>query len=205
MNDQGEKQLEAVRELYERSLDQHGTSSMGVGWRDDVSHRLRFDALTRLIEGVGPFRISDLGCGYGAFYKYLEERSVAVSTFRGLDISQRMLDEAAKRHPQGEWVLGSSLNVETDYAFACGIFNVRLKESEDAWLVFIEKTLDNMHAHAIKGFAFNLLSTYVDFREPNLFYGDPCYFFDLCKRCYSRKVALFHEYPLYEWTIIVRK
>ena len=29
--------------------------------------------------------------------------------------------------------------------------------------------------------------------------------FDLCKRRYSPRVALLHDYPLYEFTVLVRK
>ena len=38
-----------------------------------------------------------------------------------------------------------------------------------------------------------------------LYYADPCALFDRCKRCYSRNVALLHDYDLYEFTILVRK
>ena len=55
-----------------------------------------------------------------------------------------------------------------------------------------------------KGFGFNLLSTYVDWKEDHLYYGDPLFFFDFCKRHVSRYVSLLHDYPLYEWTILVR-
>jgi hypothetical protein len=37
-----------------------------------------------------------------------------------------------------------------------------------------------------------------------LFYGDPCFYFDWCKRNLSRNVALLHDYGLYEFTILVR-
>jgi len=45
----------------------------------------------------------------------------------------------------------------------------------------------------------------VDWKQDNLYYGDPFLFFDYCKRNISRYVSLLHDYPLYEWTIIVRK
>jgi hypothetical protein len=54
------------------------------------------------------------------------------------------------------------------------------------------------------GFAFNLLTTFVDFRADGLFYADPCAFFRFCKQEISPDVVLLHDYPLYEWTMIVR-
>ena len=55
------------------------------------------------------------------------------------------------------------------------------------------------------GFSFNLLTSYVDWEEDHLYYGDPGVFFEYCKRKHSRFVTLLHDYPLYEWTIAVRK
>jgi len=197
--------LNQVRDLYERSLEEHGASAKGVGWGDERAHLLRFEKLAGLIDRPGPVSVSDLGCGYGAFLDYLAARGVALSRFRGYDISEKMLGRAIASHPGHEWVLGSELDCVTDYAFACGIFNVRMAEREDAWRAHIESTLVGLDRHSSDGFAFNLLSTYVDYRVPNLYYGDPRYFFDFCKRRFSGKVALLHDYPLYEWTILVRK
>jgi hypothetical protein len=57
------------------------------------------------------------------------------------------------------------------------------------------------------GFAFNCLTAYSDAHKMQsyLYYADPCRLFDLCKRRYSRNVALLHDYGLYEFTILVRK
>jgi hypothetical protein len=55
------------------------------------------------------------------------------------------------------------------------------------------------------GLAFNALTTFVDYREPNLFYADPSRFLDFCARTLSRRVVLLHDYDLYEWTILVRR
>ncbi|HEX2060504.1 MAG TPA: class I SAM-dependent methyltransferase, partial [Thermoanaerobaculia bacterium] len=71
-------------------------------------------------------------------------------------------------------------------------------------LQYILKMLANMAEHSTRGFAFNLLTSYVDWKEPHLFYGDPSFFFDHCVRNISRRVVVFHDYPLYEWTIGVR-
>jgi len=200
--------LEPIARLYTESLAKHGTAPQGVGWHDHESHRLRFDKLACVLEEPGgPITINDLGCGYGAFYEYLRARRVEVSLFRGYDISPAMLAEARRLMGVGpvELIEGAAIEKDADYSFASGIFNVRQECSEDSWLAHILGTLDNMNAHSRRGFAFNLLTSYVDWREPHLFYGDPRFFFDHCKRNYSRSVALLHDYPLWEWTILVRK
>ncbi|MBC7939785.1 MAG: class I SAM-dependent methyltransferase, partial [Chitinophagaceae bacterium] len=37
------------------------------------------------------------------------------------------------------------------------------------------------------------------------YYPDPLDLFDVCKRRFSRNVALLHDYGLYAFTILVRK
>lgn len=202
----GKPDLTSVAQLYEDSLVEHGLSSKAVGWPDDASHRLRFAKLATVIDvEQGPVTINDLGCGYGAFWNHLQEANVRVSHFRGYDISPRMVKRARERIPTAEFSVGDRLTETADYSFACGIFNVRLDRSEEDWRKHIEGTIDNLNAYSTRGFAFNLLSTYVDFRRSHLFYGDPLHFFHLCKTRYARRVALLHDYPLYEWTITVAK
>jgi len=38
-----------------------------------------------------------------------------------------------------------------------------------------------------------------------LYYADPIFLFEHCRRTFSRFVSLIHDYPLYEFTILVRK
>jgi len=201
----GKADLQPIVRLYEESLEQHGLKPLGVGWRDEDSHLLRFDKLATVIDVGERSSINDLGCGYGALHDYLISRGIKVSVFRGYDISDKMLEQAKIRVPHGDFRKSSVLDETADYSFASGIFNVRLQEGEANWLGHIERTLDNLFQHSSRGFAFNLLSTYVDYREPHLYYGDPLHFFDYCKRRYSRRVSLLHDYPLFEWTITVRK
>ena len=60
---------------------------------------------------------------------------------------------------------------------------------------------------ATKGLGFNLLTNYSDMHlmKDELFYADPLYIFDFCKKNISRNVALLHDYDLYDFTILVRK
>jgi len=96
---------------------------------------------------------------------------------------------------------------EVDYAIASGIFNIRLESSETEWRQYVTGILDRMNRMARKGIAFNMLTSYSDaeFMKAHLYYADPCFYFDYCKRNFSRSVALLHDYGLYDFTILVRK
>lgn len=200
--------LGRVADLYSDNLTKLGVTSAAVGWPDKASHALRFQKLTELLPpDLEHTSVADLGCGYGALYEFLKEEHRTPGHYLGVDISEPMLATAREVLPSDgvDLVLGDHVPTEVDFTLASGIFNVRFDADDAAWQEHIFKTLDSMNSVSRCGFAFNLLSTYVDYREPHLFYGSPLAFFDHCKRSYSPRIALLHDYPLYEWTILVRK
>ena len=103
--------------------------------------------------------------------------------------------------------VGSEEELEpADYTVASGIFNVKLDVSDEDWREYVLRTLETIGRLSSRGFAFNMLTSYsdADRMRPDLYYGDPGFFFDHVKRRYARNVALLHDYGLYEFTIIVR-
>ena len=50
-------------------------------------------------------------------------------------------------------------------------------------------TIDRLAALSTRGFAFNMLTSYSDpeYMRDDLYYGDPRFFFDHCKRRHSRQ------------------
>lgn len=203
-------ELDKIKDLYSGNLKTKGLTSAAVGWNTPESQNLRFEKLTSVIgERSEQVTINDYGCGYGAHLQYLEKCGIRVSEYNGYDLSEPMLDAARKNLSsfQGSLALHNSSEISTlaDYSFVSGTFNVRFKCDDTSWKAFIHSKLEELNRFSRNGFAFNLLTTYVDWQEPHLFYGDPCYWFDLCKRSYSPSVALLHDYPLYEWSIVVKK
>jgi len=208
MTDNDKIDLGGIAKLYTDSLEKHGAASQGVGWRDPQSHLLRFRKLAEVIDAPDEsVSINDLGCGYGALYNFLVERGKKLSAYYGYDISEKMLDEARARvtSPAARFIHSDKITEQADYTIASGIFNVRLDMSEAQWQNFILGVLAEIDARSTRGFAFNLLTSYVDWKEPHLYYGDPSFFFNYCRLNFSRRVALYHDYPLWEWTIVVRK
>ena len=205
------KTLGGVAELYEKSLSDHGLSSMGVGWKTEDSQVLRFEKLAYVLSdqrGGEEISVNDFGCGYGAMFKYLDGLpNVRLGKYYGYDISEEML-AAARRviaDERAELIQSSRVTTEADFSFVSGTFNVKLEASDEIWTEHIKEVLMNLAEMSRRGFAFNLFSTYVDWKQDNLYYADAFMFFDFCKRNISRYVSLLHDYPLYEWTIVVRK
>ena len=200
--------LTDVAKLYTDSFIEHGATAKGVGWTDKIKHELRLDILSRAVsEESSSFTVNDLGCGYGALFEWFEKNNHKIEYFNGYDISEEMLNAAKERLPKDRVSFFNlpAIQTKSDYSFASGIFNVPMGTNEDEWKTYVQTILDNMFEYSKKGFAFNMLTSYVDWRADNLFYGNPTEYFDLCKTRYSKYVSLHHDYPLWEFTIVVRK
>jgi hypothetical protein len=198
-----------VGHYYSNKVTAHGPTARGVDWNSPESQRLRFCQLAKVIDGEAPFSINDYGCGYGAFIDHLEENKLHF-TYRGFDISDEMLSAARQLHPTSDRIAFVTRESElrpADYTVASGIFNVRLQTPPNEWTQYILDTLHSIDGLSEKGFSFNVLTKYSDaeFMRPTLYYADPEFLFDYCKIHFSRFVALLHDYPLYEFTILVRR
>lgn len=200
--------LSDVAEYFSGKLIEHGQSARGVDWNGEESQFNRFSQISRIIREDG-FSINDVGCGYGALIDHLS-KSYSDFSYFGNDISAPMIQAGNARYvgqANRNFLVGEKPLGIADYSVASGIFNARLKFSDDDWQRYIEQTVDVLHETSSKGFSFNCLTTYSDAEKmrPDLYYSDPCYWFDRCKKRYSRQVALLHDYGLYEFTILVRK
>lgn len=201
--------LSEVADYYSNKLIEHGETPQGVDWNSAESQALRFEQLFKIVNQGESFSLNDLGCGYGALYDCLIEKYENF-TYTGIDVSQVMIDAAIERYkntPQARFVLAGEPDTVSDYSIASGIFNVRQGRSDNEWFAYVEATLDALDRTSRSGFAFNCLTSYSDAHKMRdyLYYADPCALFDLCKKRYSRNVALLHDYNIYEFTILVRK
>lgn len=197
-----------VERYYTTKLQTHGATPAGVDWNSPHSQQLRFQQLLQ-IAPEGNFSLLDYGCGYGALCEWLRQAGIDCA-YQGYDLSPAMIDTARQLH--GETLQRSFTSNEVDLApcdvtVASGIFNVKLEHTDAEWEAYVFDAIRRLAGLSRVGFSFNLLTSYSDpeRQRADLYYGDPCAFFDHCKRNYSRNVALLHDYGLYEFTILVRK
>ena len=204
---------QAIGRYYEDRLSQFGPTPRGVDWNSAESQALRFDKLLELLvasrhEDEPAASLLDVGCGYGALLDHLKAVGITVD-YRGFDVSEAMVAAARARHQASQSAFTSRVEAiePASFAVASGIFNVKLHHSVEQWRGYVLETIGALDELSTRGFAFNMLSTYSDpeKRRDDLFYADPCEMFDLCKRRFATRVALLHDYPLFEFTVIVRK
>jgi len=199
---------EKVKSYYSEKVLQFGATPAGVDWGSPESQQLRFKQLVKLCDGSTIFSINDFGCGYGAMYDFLTRQGFQFQ-YSGYDWSDSMIDEArrlnAKRN-NCEFTVGDFLR-EADYTIASGVFNVKMDVDSREWERYVLEVLEKIDQASRRGFAFNILTRYSDpeFMKDHLYYPDPCFYFDYCKKKFSMHGALLHDYSLYEFSILARK
>jgi SAM-dependent methyltransferase len=204
-----ERLLSSVERYYTAKLAEHGPRAAGADWSSESSQMLRFEKLLEVVNGQSSFTLNDYGCGYGALLPFVRERHPEAQ-YAGFDISEPMISAARGLHSEASGVrflTDESLLEPADFTVASGIFNVKLETADEEWEEYVSATIDRIAALSTKGFAFNMLTSYSDHdrRRPHLYYANPAHWFDVCKRRHSRYVALLHDYPLWEFTLIIRR
>ena len=205
--------LEPVEAFNEDQIARFGVTPQGVGWNGTEAQELRFQQLLRVIDQsaeIDTLEINDIGCGYGALYEYMRKLGWSPA-YRGYDVSRKSLEFARSRQQSQDGGRQSYEHLQNlqpaDYSVASGIFGMRFGQTAGVWEQYILDTLDLVDQNSRRGFSFNMLTSYSDEdrKQPELYYADPCRFFDHCKKQYSSRVSLLHDYSLFDFTIVVRK
>lgn len=133
-------------------LQSQTTPARRAGYEDTLQQALYFEILTAM--GLPPeATVLDVGCGYGDLYAYLAARG-HTGRYIGLDIVPHMIEEARRRFPQAEFVVGDIVSADLepcDYALASGPFDYRTPNSPTRW----RTALARMFALARCGIAWN--------------------------------------------------
>lgn len=200
--------LDQVKSYFDKCIQEHGATARGVDWNSDTSQELRFEQFLRLFRS-DTFSLLDYGCSYGALANYLAGKGYHVDYY-GFDILESAIELARKLHegqPQRTFFSDPSQLPVCDYVIASGIFNYKAESSISDWTDHVLKSLHAFDELSVKGFASNFLTIYsdADKMRPHLYYADPMFLFDYCKRHFSRNVAILHDYEAYDFTLLVRK
>ena len=205
-----EKHLNNVRDYFETTLKKHGATPRGVDWNTEETREARFEQLMKIVKPGEIFSILDYGCGYGALIDYLKKKRISFSHFYGFDIAESMITAAKDLYRNAPEITFSTRLDDlpvADYATACGVFNMKQDANFDSWTDFVIQSLIEMDSHSKYGFSVNFLTKYSDLERmrSDLYYADPGFLFDYCKKNFSKNVALLHDYGLYDFTILIRK
>jgi SAM-dependent methyltransferase len=198
--------LNAIRLHYESALETGGDSGQKVGWRDSKAQELRFEAISRILNGVSFSTVSDFGCGTGDLLMHLRAQGWT-GNYRGADISTKMVAEGTSRfyldHSAQFEVSASPPEAQT--VIASGIFNVCTMISDDDWHAYCCETISQMWRSSSKAMVFNMLSidSHADRRKSGLAYMNPSEWLSYCRTNFSSHVRLDQSYGQFDFTIAV--
>ncbi len=198
-----------IKQYFKDKLEKFGTTPKGLDWNSTEAQNIRFDQLIKVINAHKYYSILDYGSGFGSLFDFLISQGHKFH-YIGYDIVNEMVKKGRETHANYANCLFTDHEKDlspVDYVVESGVFNVKQDEDYDEWTNYVLNTLEKMNNLARKGMAFNLLTNYVDaeYIRPDLYYADPLFYFDYCKKKFSKNIALLHDYQLYDFTIIVRK
>tara|TARA_B100000787_G_scaffold167279_1_gene153761 strand:+ start:460 stop:1089 length:630 start_codon:yes stop_codon:yes gene_type:complete len=184
---------------------------LGVDWNSIDAQEIRQDQVLKILSTSKKFSINDIGCGYAHLFDYLKIKKYSDFKYYGIDISPHMIRQAEKRNKNTDInlrLINSINEIDiADYSVASGLFNMKQSIPNNEWQAYITECLVQINKKSEKGFSFNMLTSYADKKlmRPDLYYGDPLFYFDFCKKNFSNNISLLHDYGLYDFTILVRR
>lgn len=201
--------ISRIKNYFRKRLNEFGATPQGLDWNSLASQHIRFEQIIKVIDERDDYSLLDFGCGFGSLYDYLKEKG-HTPRYYGFDIVEEMVEKAERLHPDDPRCAFFSSEARLDpcdYVVESGVFNVKQGNRIVDWEDHVIDTIQKMNALAKKAMALNFLTSYSDpeYMRSDLYYADPCFWFDYCKKNISKEVALLHDYQLYDFTILIRK
>jgi SAM-dependent methyltransferase len=192
----------------------HGDDFKTAQYSDKASQEARFKILMDV--GITPTSsVLDFGCGLGDFLGFLRHAIGFRGRYVGYDLSPDIVRAAQQKYDalganaafEVRDIFAAPPQEEVDFTVICGTFNISFGDND----AYIRKALTLLFPLCRQGLAFNLMSTYVDYRDPGLHYVDPEAMFAFCKTNLSAAATLRHDYVLrpggfpFEFAVYVRR
>src|SRR3954470_21351285 len=121
-----------IAEYYDGLVDAYGHDPRAVDASSQASLEVRYAALCAVTQLTGK-RVLEVGCGFGDLGAFIRERFEDV-TYRGVDLSPRMVQEGRRVHPGLDLDVANVLELPPepryDVVLAQGIFYLLRSEPE---------------------------------------------------------------------------
>lgn len=182
-------------QFYTNSYKKYGISAKGVHWNSKESQYTRFEVITTLLKDLENSSIVDIGCGFGEYLNFLDEKKLKADIYLGIDCEDFMLKIAKERFPKNIFIKCDFLKQEVpsaDYLICSGAFNIFTSKD------FI-KGIESCFQASKKGFVFNFLS-----KEESIHRLSLSKILDFCKTL-THKVTIRDNYLDNDYTIFLER
>lgn len=204
------KKIKNESKSYYSNRETGQVDAMKVGWKNTEAQQVRFQQLFREIELKDNQSLVDLGCGLGDLSHFVRNKYLNKKiSYLGLDLFEDMIKQASLKYQQENFLVikdNSEIPV-SDYVVASGIFNLKHSLSDKEWLEYIKDTLVEMYKKCNIAVAVNFLTSFSDkeFMRDELYYSSPGEITEFCLKNLSKNCIIYHDYGLYDFTIIIKK
>ena len=160
---------------YEPRIDHSRPSHDVLDWSSAESQKARLKILADNVSLHGR-SLLDVCCGLADLFGYLQESDIRPD-YTGVDISEKMLAEARRRHPEAFFVCADLFGTDIpelpenryDVVYCSGIFNLNLGNNE----AFLPKAIERLKLLSGETLVFNLLHSRARGSDRNYAYYDP--------------------------------
>jgi SAM-dependent methyltransferase len=176
---------------YRRLLSEYGDTPQAVQYSSRKTQDRRFQILSE-IGNLQNTSILDFGCGTGHLGEFLNKQGINCE-YHGTDLVEDFMAICRTKFPKGYFEEISILPIKNfDYIFIGGVFN-NLTENN---VNFYQEILRKLFSMCRIGLSFNMMSAYVEFRDPGLFYEYPENVFGFIKNEITPFVNIRNDYEI---------
>src|SRR5262249_40092796 len=122
-------------ETVEKYYDEHGDTHRGLGFQTEEGFEARYRVYLEVIRELAAREecsLLDVGCGTARLLDLIKSLGRDEISYRGVDLSPKLLEAARKKHPEADFILGDPFDlaeiwsVRPDYVIFGQIFTCRL-------------------------------------------------------------------------------
>jgi SAM-dependent methyltransferase len=193
---------DAIIARYAKRYEQYGTDvqTLDVGQHYDAQHVVHAS-----IGDLHGKTLLDIGCGLGHYYAYLRSRGIDVD-YIGYDFMPAFIEEDRKRYPEATFevrdVTNDGIGHAADYVVMCQVFNNKYEDTDNTEVV--KAVVGQAFEAARIGVSVDMISTYVNYRVPEMHYFSPEEMFAFGESL-TPFVRLRHDYAPRHFTLFLYK
>jgi SAM-dependent methyltransferase len=189
-----------VIQRYQRRIAEHGATFASLNSGSEEKQAIRQWAHASALRGERP-SILEVGCGIGDFYRYLVGQKQDCS-YSGYDIVPEYVAECQRAYPQANFevrnIFLDGIVGTYDTIVMSQVLNNRYQKSDN--MQVMQSALELSFQHTRVSVSVDMLSTYVDFRNPDLYYYSPEEIFRMAKAIAPR-LLIRHDYRAFEFCV----